>query len=755
MSEEDTVIDPKSELYYKLLDLVNKQGKKGLDDLEKDLSILAEEDKDNWNSLVTWDIPDKYEVMRQDSIPGGLKSKYPHSQLLQRTTSKFDAVRFYDYNQYLAELVLLAQIVDEDFQKSVQSIFSIDKSTNIGLIKHMDSDDEKTIKDSTNMIKYMRGPTKLIQRARAKAANDYFDCKYPTSACVLDLNRCCLVFKDIKTMLAAIKLFENKIHHYQSGNIIDIVRDKNGFVDYVRDGVQYADIKLNVLIRGETNNIIGEVQFLLARMKEFKDTAHNLYAIQREEEFVSGAVKNVLPNLMNLEKQTNIAVLNGDVKGITSVMVHGNKSTDDIICVDKEKNQSILQRVCISGSIKVFRYMQSLMTSQQLIDRIFLSSGVYNQTPLEEAIQLGNHKLAEYILSLSSVQNKLRQKDENHDQIIWRLFFWICQADNDAMTMYINQLDSMGNTPDEIAKYFEFRYPKSTQTFLSTGAWQYWKYTILYNLFLNKCIDQVRKLTSIFGEKTIYDGIMFTNTNNLNGIDGAIRSEDIDTVKYLLSFTSLKKVCLEDQKTRWRIIFWTLREGDAELLQFILKELQFTKESLNSIFSEIYPQPTTTEKQYLINWHWEYWNENAIHEIFNNKHYINICQALLSVVGASVVSQQILRFDGVNHNVISLAITRDNVNEVKYIFDTFPSIKEECIKNIDMRWIIVYFMDKKYEECPNVREYFMKELNFTKESLTELVSYKYPKPNDTSYLGSDHVKFIYLSKCICAYFTFM
>ena len=73
---------------------------------------------------------------------------------------------------------------------------------------------------------------------------------------------------------------KNKVNYYQSGHIIGIVRDKNGFIDYVQDGVQYADIKLNVLIKGKhNNNIIGEVQFLLIVMKEFKDKAHN-YLIQ-------------------------------------------------------------------------------------------------------------------------------------------------------------------------------------------------------------------------------------------------------------------------------------------------------------------------------------------------------------------------------------------------------------------------------------------------------------------------------------------
>ena len=41
-------------------------------------------------------------------------------------------------------------------------------------------------------------------------------------------------------------------------HIIGIIRDKNGFIDYIRDGPQWADIKLNVLIRVKHNNIIGD-----------------------------------------------------------------------------------------------------------------------------------------------------------------------------------------------------------------------------------------------------------------------------------------------------------------------------------------------------------------------------------------------------------------------------------------------------------------------------------------------------------------
>ena len=68
------------------------------------------------------------------------------------------------------------------------------------------------------------------------------------------IKSCGIQVDDIQT-LRTIKLFANKVIHYQSGNIIGIVGDKNGFIDYVRDGVEYADIKLNVLIRGRHNDI--------------------------------------------------------------------------------------------------------------------------------------------------------------------------------------------------------------------------------------------------------------------------------------------------------------------------------------------------------------------------------------------------------------------------------------------------------------------------------------------------------------------
>merc|ERR1712107_517425 len=173
----------------------------------------------------------------------------------------------------------------------------------------MGAEDEK---DEVGVLEYRRGPVKLMERARSKAQNDYADKPYPASACVVDFNRCILIFEDISTLLRGLQLFVNKVKYYQSGNIIAIARVKNGFVDFVEQA-QYADIKLNVVIKGKHNSIIGEVQFLLRAMKDSKDKAHNLYAIQRKEEGIRNSVIPTLPILLNKRKEILSVACRGSV----------------------------------------------------------------------------------------------------------------------------------------------------------------------------------------------------------------------------------------------------------------------------------------------------------------------------------------------------------------------------------------------------------------------------------------------------------
>merc|ERR1719361_1059860 len=278
-------------LYFELLKLVNVEAMNQVNNLEKAMNKMASEKKNDWNELVEWDIPNEYDQVRQDKIVNGIVTRFSYDQLSASSGTTFNSPNFYDYNQYLSQLVLLAQIVDEEFQASVQQIFEIDQVTNKGTVAldaFGQAEDEKEV-SGDGVVEYMRGPVKLMERARAKAQNDYANEPYPASACVIDFNRCTLFFEDFSSLLCGLKLFINKVNYYQSGNIIAIARAKNGFIEYVKEA-QYADIKLNVVIKGKHNSIIGEVQFLLRAMKNYKEVAHNLYAIQRKEESIRSSV---------------------------------------------------------------------------------------------------------------------------------------------------------------------------------------------------------------------------------------------------------------------------------------------------------------------------------------------------------------------------------------------------------------------------------------------------------------------------------
>merc|ERR1719361_952594 len=154
-------------LYYELLKLVNVEAMNQVNNLEKAMNKMANEQENDWNELIEWDIPNEYDQVRQDKIVNGIVTRFSYDQLSASSGAAFNSPNFYDYNQYLSQLVLLAQIVNEEFHASVQKIFEIDQVTNKGKVTlnaFGQAEDEKEI-SGDGIVEYMRGPVKLMERA--------------------------------------------------------------------------------------------------------------------------------------------------------------------------------------------------------------------------------------------------------------------------------------------------------------------------------------------------------------------------------------------------------------------------------------------------------------------------------------------------------------------------------------------------------------------------------------------------------------
>eukprot|EP01083_Nonionella_stella_P025033 68974_1 len=106
-------------------------------------------------------------------------------------------------------------------------------------------------------------------------------------------------------------------------------------------------------------------------METFKKRAHNLYSIEREEEFMDQTASNVLPLLLDGEKQRLVMAKLGDAKGLQRWMIFRNKTAQDVLS-DFETLELVLQ----SGNIRCLKWMISF---KEQIDNILMDeSGKYH-----------------------------------------------------------------------------------------------------------------------------------------------------------------------------------------------------------------------------------------------------------------------------------------------------------------------------------------------------------------------------------------
>eukprot|EP01083_Nonionella_stella_P091604 256180_1 len=348
------------------------------------LTSLETANKKIWNMLCKYHIETGYEntIVRQDVISGGLKPLKTKQELMSNITPTYNPILFYDLEQYLPSLISIAYNVNDEFQQCMREIFKIDPITNQSQSTNL----EKTKIVNTH---YRSGPVKLITRCKAKVANEYFTtCEFPSAAHLLDINRCLLTFPDVTAMLNGLKLFQNAIKNKKSGCISEIVRIKNGFSLYDSKNPNYADIKLNVIIKARDGNvpIIGEVQFLFEAMQKFKMISHKLYGILRlEEEFNN--LCQVMPALMSFEKEYQFLQCTKDSKALNRLIVEHDQDPAFLIAGLHMKN------LCNHNGVKVLKVLA------QFIPKTMLNHAIEAQSALRKACGAKKLEMVEYLVN--------------------------------------------------------------------------------------------------------------------------------------------------------------------------------------------------------------------------------------------------------------------------------------------------------------------------------------------------------------------
>ena len=456
--------------------------------------------------------------------------------------------------------------MDEDFQASVQAIYGIDKVSNKGKIASFD--DEK-VEDGT--VEYTRGPVKLMERAQAKAQNDYAKEPYPASACVIDFNRCALIFDDISSLLRGLKLFVNKVKYYQSGNIIGIARNKNGFIEYVKEA-QYADIKLNVIIKGKHNSIIGEVQFLLRAMKEYKEVAHNLYAIQRKEEAIKTSVSATLPILLSQQKEITEVACRGNLKKMLTLMITQNKGIKDLLFVDEASGNTILHKVCFLGHLKLLRFLESMMDEKDFIENIFLNNGSHI-APINYAVWRSQSLIVKHLFDKKEVQDRYKTHEPTTFRLLLDLF-----AFNSSAHIIEYVLSALDISKEKVIEMLSYKCPQTD----AMGKYHYYK--IMTCVAFEGTFDHFQRLIDFIGKQAFIDNVFHVDKYGYDALRFLMWDKKMRTIKYILSIDEIKEKYLLDNNVL-HYLCNTLNQyiENGEAVKYVVDALGLTEAKLSEL----------------------------------------------------------------------------------------------------------------------------------------------------------------------------
>eukprot|EP01083_Nonionella_stella_P224853 799987_1 len=455
----ETDIDYSRTLYNELYERIIQETKVCA---QNDLSFLQDIATHNaslWQQMVSFNL-NTPGTPRQDRIAGGMEARYTKRMLIKDKSSiGFNLIAHYDVNIYLNRMVLKANQMDQEFQNDMQR-----------MVRTINQDQQMV--DLGGVLRYRRGPVKEQRRAKTKVEVDYAKEEYPSASMLLDLNRCTISCPSIESMMLGLKILEPMIKA-RTTCIVGIARCKNGWSEYSFDKPGYCDIKLNVIIQTHRNgSLIGEVQFLLDLMANYKLKAHRLYSIERYQEFVDN-LKSIMPIALNLEQQLFTLANFGDDKGLVHYMVTNDWTKDTSKLLNRNfKNQSILTSMCRFDCVKAFTTMQKLCDAKLLEERLHRYDDT-GHSPIGYALASNSVQILELLIeaypkSLLDYFKEERYRDMHDDPDDQGILYYSCQNKNIKLTKWaLENIEHKDEKLTCLMEYCKYRHLHVVQVLLS------------------------------------------------------------------------------------------------------------------------------------------------------------------------------------------------------------------------------------------------------------------------------------------------
>eukprot|EP01083_Nonionella_stella_P147338 464713_1 len=282
-------------------------------------------------------------------------------------------------------------------------------------------------------------------------------------------------------------------------------------------------------------------------MESFKKRAHNLYSIEREEEFMEQTASKVLPLLLDGDKQHLVMAKLGDAKGLQRWMIFRNKTAQDVL-----PDEDTLKLVLQSGNMRCLKWIISF---QKQIHNILMDE---SGDALSKVIEHGYLPIVKHLINIPRVLELC--KNAWKQTIVVAMFRW---CGNPKVVDYV--LDVLGVSSEDIIK--------------ALGGSDVWEWVESLNanslLILQRIVHKI-------GE-TEFVNVAFPD-KEMNVLDAAVKNRKMDDIKYLLSMKPIgtRYDCKDDSnelsEAIYRILYYTFVDvGDGSGVDDILNEFGLTK----------------------------------------------------------------------------------------------------------------------------------------------------------------------------------
>merc|ERR1712228_455474 len=329
-------------------------------------------------------------------------------------------------------------------------------------------------------------------------------------------------------------------------------------------------VKLNVVIKGKHNSIIGEVQFLLRAMKEYKDKAHNLYAIQRKEEAIKGSVSATLPILLDQQKEIIGIACSGSLKKMCSLMVTQNLSTKQVA------NTGTFLKVCALGHLQLLKFLESLISRKEFVEQMFVSSTT-DVKVIEVAVWKSQLSVVKYLFDM----NEVRDRYQNNDPMIFRVCYCLFVSNsNSDLTDYV--LSALQISKEKVVQMLSYKCPKQPR--YKKGAYAFHRFTIIGRVIVIGSFDHLQRLIDVAGKQAFIDNVFNLNGWNRQAMYYAVFNKNLKIIEYILSMNEIKAKYLSDNNLLFRLV-GTLNKfiANKEAVQYVVDSLGLTEAKLSEL----------------------------------------------------------------------------------------------------------------------------------------------------------------------------